>query len=73
MSGWTFGWVMWLIMFGAIEGPALAHRASGATLSQHIWNWFAITRQSAGWRLRRFALLALLAWLCAHFLSGGKF
>lgn len=70
---YTAGWVAWLLMFVAIEGAALTNRREGDTLSEHVWRWFSIRRKSSGWRLRRFSLLAFLAWLVAHLLTGGAF
>jgi hypothetical protein len=73
MSGWTAAWTIWLLLFGAIEGPALARKAPGATLSEHLWAWFAVKDKAPQWRLRRFALAAGLAWLSLHLLTGGAF
>lgn len=73
MSTWTQLWVVWLLMFAAIEGAALANKKSEDTLSEHVWKWFSIRHKGNGWRMRRFSLLAFLVWLAAHFLSGGKF
>jgi hypothetical protein len=72
-NGWTASWIMWLIMFGAIELPALLNKSKGDTLSEHVWRFFSIREKSNGWRARRFVLLSFLAWLITHFLSGGKF
>ena len=76
MSAWTIGWLGWLAWFVVEEGLALRTGSSAPTLSGHVWRWFAIGRNagpSAWVRVRRFALLALLAWLAAHLLSGGVF
>lgn len=73
MDPFTALWIVWLVMFGAIEGAALANKRKGDTLSEHTWRWFSIRGKGKGWRARRFALLAFLAWLVAHFLSGGAF
>lgn len=76
MSVWTIGWLAWLAFFVVEETLALRNRTKGDTLSEHVWRWFAITGSKAPrpWvRLRRFVLLALLAWLCLHFLTGGVF
>lgn len=65
-------------MFLAIEIPGLLNREQGDTLSEHVWKWFAIdkaktkTGQKLG-QARRFVLLAFMAWLTLHFLSGGRF
>lgn len=78
MSGYTIAWLAWLATFAVIEGKALTNKQSGDTLSEHVWRWFATQRGStgrpSGWvRLRRFGLLAFLAWLVTHFLTGGRF
>ncbi|MCI0689853.1 MAG: hypothetical protein L0Y54_21825 [Sporichthyaceae bacterium] len=73
MDGFTIAWLLWVGFFGAIEGAALANKQPGDTLSEHLWRWFAITGKPAGWRARRAVLVAGLAWLVAHLLSGGRF
>ncbi|MFJ8955638.1 hypothetical protein ACIRO1_36660 [Streptomyces sp. NPDC102381] len=76
MSGYTWAWLAWLGSFLVIEGKALFNRTEGDTLSEHVWKWFAIGSDAhpSGWvRLRRFSLVAFMAWLCAHFLTGGVF
>ena len=85
----TWSWVAWIVLFGIIEGAALILHGKGYTLSEHVWKWFAIPDANDGkvrhsqylgpqpvtWliRLRRFALLAFLAWMSLHFLTGGRF
>jgi len=59
------------VMFCAVEGAALRNKKDGDTLSEHIWRWFSVTHKGKGWRARRFSLLAFLAWLLLHFLTGG--
>ncbi|MER7445023.1 hypothetical protein ABTW73_30135 [Micromonospora avicenniae] len=69
-------WLLWLAAFLAVEGVALFNKTPGDTLSEHVWKWFAVggSQPRTGWvRLRRFALLAFLAWLVLHFLTGGIF
>lgn len=78
MSGYTWAWLAWLAAFGVIEGRALFNKRDGDTLSEHVWRWFATERGSSGtpsaWqRTRRFALLAFMGWLTAHFMTGGRF
>jgi hypothetical protein len=77
VSGWTWAWIAWLGAFVAIEGKALFNKTKGDTLSEHVWKWFAtqkVGNDPTGWvRLRRFTLLAFMAWLSVHFLTGGKF
>jgi hypothetical protein len=75
-------WVAWIALFAILEGYALASPKTGDTLSEHVWEWFAITKKgrphgageiSGNVRLRRFVLLAFMAWLSVHFLTGGLF
>lgn len=81
MSAWTWAWLAWGLAFCVIEGMALFNSRSGDTLSEHAWAWlgYAVTgqqdlRRPTGWtRLRRFVLLAGLAWLVVHLLTGGVF
>lgn len=81
MSAWTWAWIGWGVYFAVVEGAALFNSRPGDTLSEHVWLWANTARgpgpsgrQPSGWtRLRRFALLAFLAWLVAHFLTGGYF
>lgn len=84
MSAWTWAWLGWGLIFCVIEGMALFNSKPGDTLSEHAWAWLgynALTgndplelRSPSGWtRLRRFLLLAFLAWLAVHLLTGGIF
>jgi hypothetical protein len=76
---WTIGWIIWLVLFLIWEGIALFNSKPGDTLSEHVWIWFG-TRRSAnmlgkkrtGWvQFRRFVLVAFMAWISLHFLTGG--
>jgi len=76
--GWSVLWLIWIAQFFAIEIPALVNKDRGDTLSEHVWKWFAISgdagkSKSGGYRARRFTLIAFLAWLVAHFVTGGHF
>lgn len=84
MTLWAWGWAGWVAYFVVLEGVAFARRRSGGTLSAHVWVFLGIDRDTVGtpyagrhptgWtRLRRFLVLAFLAWLVAHFLTGGYF
>lgn len=64
---WTILWILWGVAFVAIEGVALIERKAGATLSEHIWKWFAVRgSRGGGWTWKRVVLLAFLAWLLLH-------
>ena len=71
MDGWTVAWLLWIAMFLVIEGAAIWNKYEGDTLSEHVWNWFSVKDKGKGWRARRVALLAFLAWLTVHFITGG--
>jgi hypothetical protein len=81
VSGWTWAWLAWGLMFCVIEGMALFNSRSSDTLSEHVWLFLGYSmtgrgplRQPTGWtRLRRFVVLAGLAWLIVHLLTGGIF
>lgn len=71
MSPYLFAWILWILMFFAIELPAVFNRQQDDTLSELVWRVFAIRGKPIGWQLRRLALLLGLGWLVAHFLTGG--
>ena len=74
MTAYTWAWLAWIAAFLLIEGKALVQkRDPQATLSAHVWAWFAVkdTRRTGWVRARRWGLLAFMAWLTAHFLTGG--
>lgn len=80
MSPWTWAWIGWAVYFLIVEGMALFNSKPGDTLSEHVWSFIGIRRKGAdprdptGWtRLRRFIVLAFMAWLSFHFLTGGIF
>jgi hypothetical protein len=80
VSLWTWAWAGWAVYFLVVEGMALFNSKPGDTLSEHVWAFIGIRRKAAdprdpsGWtRLRRFAVLAFLAWLSVHLLTGGVF
>ncbi len=73
MDVYTISWLVWIAAFLVVEGLALRTKVPGATLSSHVWLWFAIKSPGKQWRLRRLALVAFLAWLVLHFLTGGRF
>lgn len=72
MDGYSIAWYLWIGWFLIEEGYALWHRDTNATLSGHVWAWFSVRGKGRLWRLRRFGLLAFLAWLTVHFMSGGR-
>lgn len=70
---WTWLWYGWIAAFFVIEGTALARNRPQDTLSDHVWAWAGIPRHRApsrSVRARRIGLLAFLAWLSTHFLTG---
>ena len=70
----TWLWIAWLLAFAALEGWALLNHTAGDTLSEHVWQWFAVGKRgtiTAGVRVRRVLLVCFCAWLAVHFLTGG--
>ena len=67
-------WIAWLGLFLAIEGVALANKAPGDTLSEHVRKWFHTAKGQkvdGTTKVRRLVLLSFMAWLSVHFLTGG--
>jgi hypothetical protein len=74
----TIGWLCWFAFFAVWEGITLFNSKPGDTLSEHVWRWFGTRREDYKGdktppRLGRFILLAFMAWLSIHFLTGGVF
>ena len=78
MGGFTIGWLLWGVYFVVLEAAAIvrSHRGRrGGTLSEHVWVWFgtaAGTHPNSWAYVRRFALIAFMAWLTVHFVGGGQ-
>ena len=72
MTVWTLLWVAWIGTFFAIEIPAIVRTTRGGTLSETVWRWFHVYDHDWRGRLGRFLLLVLTAWLCVHFVGGGR-
>ncbi|ONH54128.1 hypothetical protein CcI49_31225 [Frankia sp. CcI49] len=66
MDGWTTAWLLWGVMFLAIELPAVFNKTDGDTLSEHIRAWFALRGKPKGWQVRRLALAGFFAWFIVH-------
>jgi len=62
-------WVVWGVLFAAIEGAALANKEPGDTLSEHVWKWIGKKgyEKPKGYKWRRGALGVFFVWLIAHF------
>lgn len=70
---WSDGpmWVVWVLMFFAIEVPALFNKKKGDTLSEVIRYAFGFSKragdvQSNGMRMRRLSFYAVSAWFVLH-------
>lgn len=72
MNGFTVGWIAWLLGFVALEGIALARKAKGDTLSEHVWGWFRVrdARPTPLVWLLRVPLLVGGVWLTGHLAFG---
>jgi hypothetical protein len=74
MDNYGIAWILWGIYFVIVEGDAILHNDMPGTLSEHIWAWFCMNGQKEKFaHLRRIILLCFMAWLSAHFITGGKF
>jgi len=65
-------WVVWGIMFVAIEGAALFNKQKGDTLSEFVWKFLGVKGHPlpSGYKWRRGALAVSFAWLVLHFFTG---
>lgn len=78
MDAYSGLWIGWLLYFAIVEGVALKrtpeHRG---TFSVKVWQFFAakdLPTDARRWvHTRRVVLLGTVAWLFAHFVSGGRF
>ena len=74
MTGYSWLWILWIGLFGAIEGWALwrnrDNRDKSRTLTAHVIGWFNLG--SEGWNPRRnplrWVFAAFAVWLGWHFL-----
>ncbi|AWY07568.1 hypothetical protein SEA_YOSIF_4 [Streptomyces phage Yosif] len=74
MTGFEIAWAAWAGAFVVIEGIALARKDKNDTLSEQVWRIFHTKRGQVPTKTtqaRRAVLVMFLAWLVAHFLSGG--
>lgn len=71
MSLYGQAWLVWVLMFVAIEGAALRWDRSEA-LSFHVWRFLGLRGYPLpfGYKIRRGALLGFLLWLIGHFFGG---
>lgn len=68
----TWLWIGWLGVFVVVEGIALFNKREDDTLSHHIWKWFSLKDETGRFaKLRRTIFLGFMAWLVAHFVTGG--
>lgn len=63
-------WIVWLaVIFLPYELYAAFSKKKGDTLSENVWDWFAVKNTEAKHgKLRRFILWAFLASLLSHFI-----
>lgn len=65
-SWWSLLWAAWIVLFFAIEIPAVLNGSPDDTLSEHVWHLLSIG--SVFW----FLVAGLLIWLLYHFLWEGR-
>lgn len=63
---WVWLWIGWIVLFFAIEIPAILNGTPDDTLSEHVWG--LISLGSFFW----FVIAGLLVWLLYHFLWEGR-
>lgn len=68
---YTLAWAGWGIWFAIVEWLAARNDEPGDMLSELVWSWASIKARARAWRWRRIALVAFLAWLTLHLLTGG--
>jgi hypothetical protein len=69
MNTWDYIWLGWIAAFLILEAIALINDEPGDTLSENIWQWFAV-RSKRGWHWRRWILAIFLVWLLVHMVAG---
>ncbi|MCD2462445.1 hypothetical protein MBT42_02615 [Streptomyces sp. MBT42] len=75
MTGFEIAWAAWAGAFVVIEGVALYRKDKNDTLSEQVWKIFHTAQgqqKTKTTQVRRAVLTMFLAWLVAHFLTGGK-
>ncbi|WDS51718.1 membrane protein [Streptomyces phage Triumph] len=75
MTGFEYAWAAWAGAFVVIEGVALYRKDKNDTLSEQVWKIFHTAQgqqKTKTTQVRRAVLTMFLAWLVAHFLTGGK-
>ena len=67
----SFGalWLVWILLFVAIEGQALTNKDPNDALSHHVWKWIGRKGfpKPKWYKARRAALGGFLVWLVYHF------
>lgn len=74
MTGFEIAWAAWAAAFVVIEGVALYRKDKSDTLSEQVWRIFHTAQgqeKTKTTQARRAVLVMFLAWLVAHFLTGG--
>ncbi|MCY0933642.1 hypothetical protein [Streptomyces sp. H34-S4] len=75
MTGFEIAWAAWAGTFVVIEGIALSRKRKNDTLSEQVWKVFHTSQgqqKTKTTQARRAVLVMFLAWLVAHFMTGGK-
>ena len=67
-------WILWIALFGVIEGFSIYDKKKGDTLSEHFWSVIGSERKGyplpTGYKWRRGVLGAFLTWLMIHLFTG---
>jgi hypothetical protein len=65
MKPYTVAWIVWILAFIVIESKAIARKAEGDTLSEHVW---AILKYPPAWWVGA----GFMVWLTGHFILRAK-
>lgn len=71
MSAWTIAWIIWGLLFAAIEGAAIANDKRDDTLSEHLRLWFS-TSQKTGRSVWIVVSGVFFAWFVTHIAVPGS-
>lgn len=71
MSAWTIAWIIWGLLFAAIEGAAIANDKRDDTLSEHLRLWFS-TSQKGGRSVWIIVSGVFFAWFVTHIAVPGS-
>lgn len=68
MSGWSWYWLLWIVVGFAVPETIALVRNPKDTLSDTVWSWFNVKTGMPiwQWNVLHVALLGFLIWLLGH-------